>query len=275
MDQIYAKLKRLRKEPMRKLVSDKKLFDFVPVGASFLVDYNGGTLLDEESWFRVPSFSEQAFFPDFLKTELNSVDVSEIEGEKFRDITCLVALQGDDYYFQRVVPSSMLRRKFLSYGEAVHLEEPRTRISVNSVPDAIYVRGADELQFKDLARISPIFPGIDQLYREATGGQVEEFLDRPFIKLDGFDGTNVSKSNRRRITLALESLEEIQENQIDELIAYILDYSDGKLKYSGDDGAFVVSSDDDVKNLIWGIEERYYTTNIRGQKRIANSVIPI
>lgn len=39
--------------------------------------------------------------------------------------------------------------------------------------------------------------------------------------------------------------------------------------------SFEVGSEDELKMLLYGIEQRFYTTVVGGEKRIANSVIPL
>ena len=38
-------------------------------------------------------------------------------------------------------------------------------------------------------------------------------------------------------------------------------------------GKFEVSTDSNLKKVLYGIDERYYTTPIENEKRIANSII--
>lgn len=275
MDQIYAKVKRLRASPLRRVASDEKLFDGDPVDPSMRIPYSAETLLDEDEWFVVNNFSDRSYFPEFLRPDLVSSDVSELEKDQFEKISYLVAAQGDDFYFQRVVPSSMLKKKIIAFGDSAYLERPMTRIVVNMQPDAVFYRQSDELIFKDLARVSPIFTGIDELFREATSEQVNDFLSQDFISVDGFGIDDVSKPNRKRIALALESLGRMSDTERDSIFVYIREYCQSTLDYESDEGTFIVTSDEDVKNLTYGIEERFYTTTVLRERRLANSVIPL
>ena len=42
------------------------------------------------------------------------------------------------------------------------------------------------------------------------------------------------------------------------------------LEYDGK--SFSIGSEEDLKNLLFGIEQRYYTTPVTKEKRVANSV---
>jgi len=53
---------------------------------------------------------------------------------------------------------------------------------------------------------------------------------------------------------------------------YVLEYTNTyypELKYKK--GKFSVSTEDDMKYLLWGIEQRYYTTPVTKEQRVANS----
>lgn len=39
--------------------------------------------------------------------------------------------------------------------------------------------------------------------------------------------------------------------------------------------SFVIRSDEDLKSILYGIEQRYYTTPVKNEKRLANSIIVI
>lgn len=70
----------------------------------------------------------------------------------------------------------------------------------------------------------------------------------------------------------METLKHLNKKQKKEIYGYIAEYcpglSDGKSK-------FIVSSNEDLALVLYGIEQRFYTTPIDEEKRIANSVIKL
>lgn len=44
------------------------------------------------------------------------------------------------------------------------------------------------------------------------------------------------------------------------------------LKYRSKEGIFTVDNEDEMKYLLWGIEQRYYMTPVTKENRVANSV---
>ena len=273
MDHILAHIKTRAKKRIFKLVSDQSLFDPVTVDLTACVPYNPDHNLDEDSWFKIEGFSNQAFCIDLLQKVYDSKDYDDLIKENFSKIAYLFAVQGDDFYFQKITPSLFVKRKTLVFGETAELEKSQTRLVINALPDAVYCKAADTLIFKSLATISSIFKGIDELYKEATKEEVEQFLDESFIELSkNYSVENVSKPNRKRIGLAMKTLEGMSVEDKTNMLEYIDGYCEQKLKYDQQNQKFEISTDEDLKLLVYGIEQRFYTTPFGNEKRCANSV---
>lgn len=273
MDQVLAKIKRVRKNPYRKLLSDVTLFEAIDLTKISKVAYNSDHNLDEDSWFAVESFSEKEFFPETLQNAIDSKDYDALTKDKFQDITYLLSAQGEDAYFQKVTPASFIKRKLLAFGEVVELHEGVDRILIKSFPDAVFLRVQDTLLFRDIASVSSIFPGIDQLYKEATMAEVVEFLSLEFISVSGgYNHEAVSKPNRRRLALVSETMKKMPEDQRSSLIEYICAYCKDGVTLTADGKSFDLSTDTQLKLILYGIEERFYTTQHSKEKRLANSV---
>ena len=149
----------------------------------------------------------------------------------------------------------------------------RIQVIVNNRPDAVYFSSLDVLVFRNLAAISSIFKGIDTLFKEATDEDVEKFLSQSFVNLcSGYDRQKVSKPNRKRIALAMDTLSKMSEQERLSILSYINKYCEGKLEVNEDDKKVKLSKDEDLKLLIYGIEQRFYTTPFGNEKRLANSV---
>jgi hypothetical protein len=88
----------------------------------------------------------------------------------------------------------------LRISDAPVLEEEKPIIVLNSNPDAYYNKTTDILYFRDLSKIKPIFNGIENLFREATNSEVQEFLNNDFISLsEGYSPEFVGTMNWRNI----------------------------------------------------------------------------
>lgn len=272
MDHLYGRLKRLQKEPFRKIVSGKKAFDEGVPAESERVPYSPSTSLEDGEWFQILNFHEKEFFSETLNLLRNSADVAELDKSQFSEVSALVAVQDGNQLFQRVRPSSFLRRKAIVYGDVAKIEEAHNRIVLNQWPDAIYLPQEDALLFRDLATVTPLFPGIDQLFKTATDAQVTQFLEHPFIQ-GTLTADNVSKPNRKRIALAMETLKNISPTERSKIFNYLSNYTSNVLKFNSKTGVFTVGTDEELKSLLFGIEQRYYTTTVGSEKRLANSVV--
>lgn len=273
MDHVLAKLKRLTKKPFFKLISDHTLYNYTIDNTTTLVKYSPDHNLDEDSWFKVEKFSAQPFCIGILHNEFDSKDYDDLKKEQFPDISYIFSVQNEDFYFQKVTASLFLKKKTIGFGEAAIIEENSNRLLINEKPDAIYLKQQDTLAFRNLATISGIFKGIDELYREATQQETEFFLQEDFILLNnGYNVQKVSKPNRKRIALAMDSLGIMTKQDRKEILSYISDYCKNNLIFDLKTGKFSISNDNELKLLLYGVEQRFYTTLVGKERRLANSV---
>ena len=276
MDHVLVRVKRLTKKPFFKLLSGHTLYENTNVTLTSCVPYSPDHNLDEDSWFKIEQFSQQSFFIDLLKSNFDSKDYDDLKKKKFIDISYIFSVQGENFYFQKVTPSLFIKKKIIDFGEAAAIEKSRNRLVINDQPDAIYLKQSDTLVFRNLATISSIFKGIDALYREATQQETEAFLQSEFIDLkNNYDANKASKPNRKRIALAMDSLAKMSAQDKVDILAYIDDYCEQKLKFDQVTKQFEISTDEDLKLLLYGIEQRFYTTLFGQERRLANSVQPI
>ncbi|MGZ5191412.1 MAG: hypothetical protein ACXWCZ_10355 [Flavisolibacter sp.] len=272
MNQVIAKVKGNGKKKFFKLLSDQTLFNVSLQGQDF-VEYNPDHNLDEDSWFKIEQFSQQSYCMDLLKTDFVSSEYDDLTKEQFSNIAYLCAVQGNEYYFQKITPSLFVTKKMIAFGEAAELENGGRRLVVNAMPDAIYQKNSNTFVFRNLATISSIFKGIDELYKEATKEEVETFLDKSFVELsNGYGVEKVSKPNRKRVVLAMSTLAAMPTEDQDQMLSYIHGYCEEKLKFDSENKKFEITSDEELKYLLYGIEQRFYTTQIGNEKRLANSV---
>ena len=75
--------------------------------------------------------------------------------------------------------------------------------------------------------------------------------------------------NRKRIAQLVDKIANFSEEDKEHIFNYIHEY---RPEIGFNDGVFTVDSEDDLTAVLYGIDERYYTTDIGHEKRIANSV---
>ena len=269
MDQILAHIKDGKENYYVKILSGQPLFPFIDIQEVF--EYEPDTALDGEQWYVINNFSEKTYCIDLFKKPWDSTNYvcKKIDIDK---IEYICSYQEDNYfYFQKINKKTVLKNKrFLSFGDLTKInEQKKSIIVISDIPDAIYDKEKDSLFFKKLETIASIFKGIDVLYRDATNEEVEEFLYSDFVMLDNnFEVQKVGKLNRKRIAMAIEIMKTLDNKQKDDIFSYIREYHPNLSK---GDNKFKVSSDNDLKNVLYGIEQRYFTTPITSEKKVATS----
>lgn len=273
MDYVFSKIKGREKKLVYKLLSNCTLFEPVEVNTENCPNYDPDHNLDDDSWFKIEDFSQKSFFPSLLGGHFDPKDYDNLKKIQFHRIAFIFSKQGEDFYFQKVSPSFFVSKKTIAFGEIAELESKSNRLIVKSTPDAVYFKTIDVMVFRNLATISSIFKGIDILFKDATNEDVEKFLSEPFIEIKGdYCQEKVSKPNRKRIALAMDTLSKMSEAERSSVLSYINEYCEDKLEIDAKQEKVKISKDDDLKFLLYGIEQRFYTTPFGNEKRLANSV---
>ncbi|MGB1092259.1 MAG: hypothetical protein ACPGYX_09050 [Oceanobacter sp.] len=70
----------------------------------------------------------------------------------------------------------------------------------------------------------------------------------------------------------MTTLSKMSEDDRVSMVSYIEDYAKEKLAFDQQKKSFEISTDDQLKSLLYGIEQRFYTTPFSNERRLANSV---
>lgn len=269
MNYLLARV-RDRRNGMRCVLSNQKIYE-IPGTLDSAIPYAPDDSLDEDEWFYLDNFTERTYCLDVLKSPFNGTAYAAITDDELGIISFLCAIQDEGLvYFQRVTKTQLLRQKRVVFGDNVRFEESSSEIVINTLPDAIYRLADNRLFFQKLSTITAIFPGIDEIFREATAEETTNFLTSDFIIMgESFDASCVKKPNRKRIALAKQALNSYDQEQKAAVLQSIRDYYPDIIN---DDDSFKVETDDDLTYLLYGILQRYYTTADGREKRIASSV---
>ena len=265
MNHLFAHVKSRNSGELFKVISDESVFSPMILTDIDLVEYSPDHSIDQDSWFVINDFREKEFCLDFLRDNFDSKDFNSIDKEKFSGIDFIISLQDDVFYFQRITKAMFLERKIICFGDCVAVQSSDRRLMLKEFPDAVYFPLQDQLIFRDLSCVSGIFKGIDVLFREATDEEVSKFLSEPFISLnDGYCVRSVSTLNRKRISGVCDERKGI--------VSYIKECAGSDLVYDDTSGKFLISKEAHLKNLLYGIQQRFYTTIFGGERRLANSI---
>ena len=268
---------------VKEKINQNELYDDMDILITDFVVYDPNTLLDDDgSWYYIDNFSDQKYCIDFIKdntfvetTNFNNISANDLDIIKFLITYKNVTESGGYIIFQKVSTNRVLRNKKLLTFKTNNVEiiTQSNDIIINNYPDAIYNISENRLYFKELLKIDSFFKGISELYREATSEEVEEFLNADFVTVDkNFTMDKIRTNNRKRIALILNELEKLGDSDKQKIISYTKKYCPN-LKYKN--RQFIISSDKDLKSLLFGLQEKYFTTEITKQKKCANSTVNV
>ena len=275
MSNICVKLKQRENSKYRLMLSsDETIFPVFDPESASTSPYPPGATLEDDDWFCIQNVRDTEYSIDLLSETFTTVDLALLTHAEFERIDYLFAFDDRFIFFQNISKSNLIAQKrIFRFGEEFKYRTNCSEIVIREIPDAIYDKTTDSLYFRKLESITSIFRGIDMLYREATQEETDSFLANDFINLkDDYSGSKVKTANRKRIALAAKTLSELGETDRKNIFAYIGEYCP-ELKVS--ENAFEVGSENELKMLLYGIEQRFYTTPVGGEKRLANSVITL
>lgn len=274
MDCLLAKVKTGSRAPtFRKVLSNREIYK-LPENLSDAVNYNPSTLLEEDGWYKIENFSETTYCLEIMKSDFSSVNYDKLDRMEFQKIDYLCSFQENVCHFQNISKSNLQPKNMLHFGDDYKFVEDGLVINVNKYADAIYFQDKDTLYFISLSKITSIFKGISELYREATDEETQNFLNGEFICCSEiFDASQVKTANRKRIAMAMDTLNSYNESDKKKIFKYIGKYCHNL--YDSQHNIFNIGNDEELKLLLWGIEQRFYTTIVGNEKRAANSIISL
>lgn len=233
--------------------------------------FDNRTNLGDYEWFKLENFSIQSYATEEIKEKHSSVDYNMATASDAGEIEYIFELSDDKLLFQKVTRNAFVKkRNVITLGEKFERKNNFSMFQLNAYPDAIYDRKKDVLYFRRLFSITKIFNGINEIYREATDNEVQTFLaENAFTLTNNFSVEKVKIPNRKKIALVQDSFSKMSEIEKEKMFDYIKKYY-SVLKITNKKAE--IGNEEDLKNILYGLEERFYTTFLTKEKRIANSV---
>lgn len=251
------------------LNQQNNIIDDFDVTAIEAIDFTPGYKPDEDEWFRIANFSQSDFHIPECNANYSTASLNQIANADYRRIAAIGIIQNGQKHFQRITPSLFVARKtILDYSGAPQIVEHRNQIEIRKESDAVYLAASDTLYFKTIGKLKLIFPGIEELHREATQEEVDAFVGNDFIKLDGVQATSIGALNRKRIAdigVKYNSLSATKKN-------LLITYAKQKAGVDIENDAFKVQSETDLKKVLFAMDQRYYYADIYEENRVASSV---
>lgn len=272
MDFLFVKTKGKRGS-FCKVLSDQQVYCEIP---SFEDNrpYNDEVRLLENQWFVLANFSQKEYAPSLVKDEFNAAQWSQIDRANYGRIDYTVAVQddGNQLIFQNITSSLIYKRQnWLSLDDQPSLLNKAHLLVIHDQADAYYQRNNDCLYFQRLSSITNIFPGINELYNEATDDEVDLVLSLPILNVvPDFTKDKVKTANRRKIREALDMYNQYNNQQKEQLPLYMQKYCP-RLSFDSVSGRFDIIDEKTLTLLLNGLCQRYYTTEISQEKKVALS----
>lgn len=287
MDYLLAKI-RGRGAGFSMVLSGETVFDNIPDFSNARA-YDDDYKLHDEEWFVVNDFSTKSYCIELLNNDFDATAYSNLAKQLYRKIAYVISVQeGEDgnviYIFQNVTSSLLLsKQKYISFGpinidiagvantDQASLVNNENILVLKNSPDCYYVKTEDKLYFRNLSSITSIFEGINELYNEATDEEVQTLFDMEMVDLGADFGVDKVKiPNRRKIKEALARYNTFSDERKQKLPTYVSKYCPALF----DEGTqkFKINSEKELTELLNGMNQRYYTTEIDEEKRLANSV---
>ena len=233
------------------------------------INYSSDTLLEDGQCYQIENFNEKSYCPNFLRGTFATAEYSRWNSSQ-TDILFSLKTDGNKFYFQKFVKSQLLTKSWLLLSGEPTLKDEKI-ITFNPYATAFYDKETDVLLFRKLDDLKKIFPGIEDLYREATEQEVSSFLNNDLFNTQNYNKERLGILNRKRIALAIENLSNISDKKAfcNNLKEYCADIS------IENENTVVINTENDLKNVLYALDERFYTTDRSSEKRLANSIIKI
>jgi len=234
------------------------------------IEFTPNYRLDDDESFILGNLSQRNFFNEICNNNYSTASLSQISNSEYDLIEFIVILQGNQKLFQRITPSLFVnKRTILDYSGEPKIINQQKQIEVRQESDAVYFPDSDTLYFRNLSKIKAIFPGIEELYKEATHEEVDSFLMNDFILLSSeYTAESVGTQNRKRIADIIAKYNDLRPEKKQHLI----NYARSKAGLELDSDAIKINSDQDLKKLLYAMDQRYYYADIYEENRIANSI---
>lgn len=236
------------------------------------IEFRPDIALDDNSWFFINCFSDKPYCWPILIQAISTAELNELKEVKNTDIEILLEYRNDMFFIQKITHSKVITTKkfFGAFKDGCEIKEVRDSIEISRLPTAIYDQRADKLYFKKFNSLTGIFDGIIELYREATDDEVNTFLQSSFIKLNNFGVNDVKIENRKRIAAVQQDICNWKINEWQAVLDYIHSYA---VELNYENNTFTINNEKELKLLLRGLEQRFYTTIVGEKKYIANSVV--
>ena len=257
MGTFIAKLKG-NNEQFYKLVDHVENEDYGNIHYDEAMVYDANNEMANQ-WFKIEQFSLSDAFLLILSDDLDVAALESLDRDSYSNIDFIAFYDGIHYYIQKTTKSSYIKKKRLSFdGNTVNYQSEDSVIFISPIPNCIYNKDTDTLYFMDISKAYSVFNNLKSNYRNATDGEVVNFLSSDIVETSDFDVTKVGISNRKRIASILSIYNGYSVEQRNTLKNYIKDKVGVNIEYDEELNKFKIIDDRQLRLLLYGIQQRFY-----------------
>ena len=268
----YTFLFKTKDSNLSKVISNSDE-DLITFRCEESIRYHPATSLEAGQCFKVENFSDQEYCLDYLKNDFVPAYYVKWEGDQ--NVEYILKTDGQSFYFQKVVKTQIVHRRWILLSPTSG--EPEIKypdgVEIRDYAHALYKKNEDTLYFRNLDSLKRIFPGIEMLHRDATQAEVDDFLGNSLFNTQHYDKDKIGVLNRKRIALALANNAMARARDRKGFCRLLTHYC-GDIQIQNDD-TVVLKTEKDLKNVLYNLDERFYTAPISKEKRLANSIIKV
>lgn len=228
--------------------------------------YSPRSSLSKGQWYYIDSIKEKEYFDEILIGK-DTVKYPMLDGQKISECKFILDHQDDCLCVQNISSYKIMKKRLM--GSNGELLDSGSKLIINDEPDYIYDKKTDRLYFKSITAVSHFLPGIVAEYREATEEEVNDFVNKMDINLiGGFTQTDIKTRNRKLIGVIYQQISELSKDKKQQLFEYVKEYCPQYIV----DSKMTVKSDKELNELLYALDERFYTTPVTGITRKALTV---
>lgn len=234
----------------------------------FAVD---GHVLGADEWYYVVlTTDEQERMLGGYESE-STLGLDPLSKDNCAQIKTLYFSAGSEKIFSKVGKKQVAagEKRVVLGGSGPELAQDAASVTLGGEVHA-YWNGA-RLFFKKFSQIQPLFPGIAELYRQATQKETNQFLSSELFELRSeMSDAVVGNKNRRLIMnmLAAKGNELSDPAMLEKYVDYAKEYN---LDLEIENGKIALVDNGDISTVLGLLDERYYTSAVTGERRETKS----
>ncbi len=223
-------------------------------------------LAEGEWYFVIPTEEQKESMLGEYVSESSDAACNVMHPDYYREISVVYVAFGAEKIFTKVGLKNILRtQKYITFDDKSNFVEQANSLMLTGEIDAYW--DGTRLFFKRFASIRSLFPGIQKMYKEITEKETNEFLSSPLFELkEEMSSDFISLANRKKIASIIDgkSVDLADTDLHRKYIAYAEEYNlDLEIK----EGKIALIDNTDIGKVIDLLGEKFYTTEINGEKR--------